>query len=157
MWLLGSTQYCDIGEYNYTKMGALNQKKIIPNYEDNDTLNVTVLKCHHPKSIFTLSFVSHWTSGFKKLRYSFTCVKFPLWQYVYFGVYMMKFPSFRNNWAHWTSNFTALIMSLLLYPLCVIKCIMNTIHYSDVIMGQMASQITSLTIVYSSIGPTLAK
>ena len=37
------------------------------------------------------------------------------------------------------------------YDRCVVSSLGSIIHYSDVIMGAMVSQITSLTIVYSSV------
>ena len=37
--------------------------------------------------------------------------------------------------------------------LCTTKILIHTTHYSDVIMGAMASQITSLTVVYSTVCP----
>ena len=37
------------------------------------------------------------------------------------------------------------------HTFCIIVCKYNSKHYDDVVMGAMASQITSLTIVYSTV------
>ena len=46
-----------------------------------------------------------------------------------------------------------------IFQMCDLSTIVYCNHFSDVIMGTMASQITSLTIVYSTVysGPDLAK
>ena len=68
--------------------------------------------------------------------------------------YTMPLSSFwRFVWKHWTN---AMLVKHMVSSVCLIWCqfpllIFTQYHYKDVIMGTIASQITSLTIVYSTV------
>ena len=54
----------------------------------------------------------------------------------------------------WGREYSMIQEAAMLHCLCVCACVCHDvfcIHYGDVIMGKMASQITSLTIVYSTV------
>ena len=70
--------------------------------------------------------------------------------FFFITIFFALFTGISNCLSIWNSKFIAVITGLTAYPahLCFLG---SDEHYNDIIMSSMASQITSLTIVYSTI------